>query len=285
MSISLRSYRHAYHAGNWADVLKHAVLALVARYLVLKDKPLLYLETHAGAGSYPLDSRLATETAEWRAGIGRLWDRQELPQPLLPLMEVVRALNPNGALKRYPGSPLVAGHFLRRQDHLDLFELHPEDAALLQRVTTLGKRVRVYAADGYAALGSLLPPAQRRGLVLIDPPYELGSDYRAVGEALAVGYRRFPTGVYAIWYPLFAPGRHRRLLRSIAERVPERVLVAELTLGARPAGLGMYGAGVVVVNPPWTLEAELGALLPWLARVFGGTEGSASAHWLAAHPG
>ncbi|OGT06154.1 MAG: 23S rRNA (adenine(2030)-N(6))-methyltransferase RlmJ, partial [Gallionellales bacterium RBG_16_57_15] len=196
------SYRHAFHAGNHADVLKHFVEVQLLRYLAQKDKPFWYIDTHAGAGCYALDSGYATQNAEYESGIARLWQRDDLPAPLAEYVELVKRLNPDGQLRLYPGSPLVALELLREQDRLRLFELHPSDSEILrENFAGHGAQVLIQAADGFGALKALLPPPPRRALVLIDPPYEDKQDYRRVTAALCEGLQRFANGIYAVWYP------------------------------------------------------------------------------------
>ena len=263
------SYRHAFHAGNHADVLKHMLLVQLVRYLGQKDKPFWVLDTHAGAGVYALESEHATKLAEFDAGIGRLWSRQDLPLPVAEYVDLVRELNPDGKLRFYPGSPWLALHTMREQDRLRLFELHTTDAALLQEnFRSAGRQVNISASDGFAGLKVVLPPPPRRGLILIDPSYELREDYGHVVQALKDGLTRFATGTYAIWYP--------QLGRAESQQLPERLKAAagknwlHAALSVRSAardGIGMHGSGMFVVNPPWTLHEMLRKTLPYLTSV------------------
>src|SRR5487761_2520797 len=196
------SYRHAFHAGNHADVLKHFVFVHLLRHLAQKDKPFWCIDTHAGAALYALNEGYAAKNAEYESGIGRLWARPDIPEALLDYLEQVQANNRNGELRLYPGSPQLALQLLRRQDRLRMFELHSTESRLLQQhFRNAGPRATVQAGDGYAGLLALLPPPSRRGLILIDPPYEDKHDYRQVAVALGEGLKRFATGIYAIWYP------------------------------------------------------------------------------------
>ena len=261
------SYRHGFHAGNFADVLKHGVLAWVLDYLNRKPKPYLFLETHAGAGSYDLTSAAAQRTGEYRAGIGRLWPAATLPPtaaaPLAPYLRAVSAANPEGVLARYPGSPAIAAGLLREGDRMHLAELHPTDHAALADGFAGQRRVQVVQQDGLALVKAALPPPERRGLVLIDPSYEVKDDYRAVAQALTGARRRWATGIYIVWYPLLPGAPAQALLGALADG---EWLRAELET-APPAGdRGMYGCGLAVVNPPWGLAPALEALLPALAR-------------------
>lgn len=259
------SYRHAFHAGNHADVLKHLVQVLVLRYLSQKaGKPLCYIDTHAGAGRYDLRHAYATTTREFEAGIGRLWTQQALPPPLQAYLDIVRGCNPPGELRYYPGSPAIAAALLRSDHRLHLCELHPDDAARLERWSARDARVRMRREDGFAALKALLPPIEKRALVMLDPPYEIKSDYTTAIATLQLALKKFATGVYALWYPLLAREEVSTLVKKL-EALPVKSLLVELPV--QPLGQGMYGSGMYVVNPPWTLEADLQDCLPLLHSV------------------
>jgi 23S rRNA (adenine2030-N6)-methyltransferase len=265
------SYRHAFHAGNHADVLKHMLLVQLVRHLAQKDKPFWVIDTHAGAGMYALDAGYATKLAEFETGIGRLWPRKDLPAPLDDYVQLVRQLNPDGNLRFYPGSPWLALHAMREQDRLRLFELHSSDGALLQEnFRAAGRRVAVSATDGFAGLKSALPPPPRRGLILIDPSYELREDYRHVVQALKDGLTRFATGVYAIWYPQLARPESQQLPEKLKAAAGKSWLHVALAVRA-PAkdGIGMHGSGMFIVNPPWTLHDSLKQTLPYLVSTLG----------------
>lgn len=264
------SYRHVFHAGNHADVLKHTLLLAVLDHLNQKEKPYWVIDTHAGAGGYRLDAGRARTHAEHDAGVGALWSRRDLPPLLARYVAAVKADNPDGQLRRYPGSPLLALSAMRAADRLRLFELHPADVKLLAQniagaAPDAQKRVAIRQEDGFAGMKALLPPPPRRGLVLIDPAYEDKRDYAAVVAALKEGLQRFPTGTFMIWYPL--------LQRNESIQLPGRLgkLAADwldVRLTVRPPakeGLGMHGSGVFIINPPWTLAGELATALPWLA--------------------
>jgi 23S rRNA (adenine2030-N6)-methyltransferase len=264
------SYRHVFHAGNHADVLKHATLLAVLDYLNRKDKPYWVIDTHAGAGGYRLDAGRAQSHAEHADGIGRLWAHGDLSPLLARYVAAVRIDNPDGRLKRYPGSPLLALRAMRPADRLRLFELHPADVKLLAQAITgaapdAQKRTAIRQEDGFAGLKALLPPPPRRGLVVIDPSYEDKRDYAQVVTALKEGLQRFPTGTYFVWYPLLQRNESIQLAGKLKKLAPDW-LNATLTVQAPAAnGLGMHGSGVFVINPPWTLAEELRATLPWLA--------------------
>jgi 23S rRNA (adenine2030-N6)-methyltransferase len=265
------SYRHAFHAGNHADVLKHAVLNRLLAYLNQKDKPYWYIDTHAGAGAYQLDTGFAAKNAEWRDGIGRLWNRQDLPETFAAYVAQVRAMNPDGVLRHYPGSPLVALHGLRGEDRLRLFELHSSDAPLLtSNLARAGRRALIRTMDGFAGLKSVLPPATRRALTLIDPPYEDKADYARVVSALQDAHGRFATGVYVVWYPCLQRAESARLPAALHALPFTHWLDVQLHVHApRPDGFGLHGSGLFIANPPWTLAAELQSSLPWLVAQLG----------------
>lgn len=265
------SYRHGFHAGNHADVLKHVVLVQMLEHLTVKDTPVWYVDTHAGAGAYSLESAFAKKLGEFQDGIGRLWERRDLPPVVDAYVAQVRALNPDGKLCHYPGSPQIALQMLRPQDRLQLFELHTTESKVLQKHFAAAKRrVSVQAADGFARLKSVLPPASRRALVLIDPSYEDKEDYRKVVAAVGDALKRFATGVYAIWYPQVQRQDSQDLPGRLKQSVEGGWLHASLTVKA-PAEdrLGLHGSGMFVVNPPWKLEAALRETLPWLVRALG----------------
>lgn len=268
------AYRHAFHAGNHADVLKHAVFTAVLRHMNAKEKPYRIVDTHAGAGAYALDEAMALKKTEFAGGIGRLWDRDDLPAPLADYRDQVRALNGGGELRRYPGSPALANLLRRPKDELCLFELHPTDHPLLASSLGVIPGVEVRREDGFAALARRLPPPSRRGVVLIDPPYEGLADYARVAETLAGALARFAEGVYLIWYPLVAnkpeSARLSARLADLAAGAPKGWLDARLVVSEPDAeGFGMTGSGMFVVNPPHTLPAQLEAMLPYLVRHLG----------------
>lgn len=271
------SYRHGFHAGNHADVLKHLVLVQIARYLGQKDAPFWYIDTHAGAGCYDLDSEHARKLGEFREGIGRLWQRSDLPPLVAAYVDLVRQLNKGGALKRYPGSPWLADHALRPDDRLRLFEMHPADHKTLQaNFKSAGRRVTVTQSDGFAGLKALLPPPPRRAFVLIDPSYETRGDYLNVVKALEEALKRFPTGTYAVWYPRLAKTESRQLPERLAKLPVKDWLHATLSVSKpQMGGFGMHGSGMFVLNPPWTLADGLNETLPWLMQVLAQGDGAA----------
>ncbi|MBK1718556.1 23S rRNA (adenine(2030)-N(6))-methyltransferase RlmJ [Thiocystis violacea] len=262
------SYLHGFHAGNHADVLKHGVLTLLFEALMTKPKPLVYVESHAGAGVYDLDGEQAGKTGESADGIARLWPRRDEFPELSGYFEAISDLNPNGGLARYPGSPWIARHALRADDRLILMELHKAEVATLRAQLNADPRIHIHYRDGFEGLAALLPPKPPRGLVLIDPPYEVKTDYAQVASCLEVAHARWPTGVYAIWYPRLAVQRDQaELLLKRLSRIAPRLLVAELVVRPQSDEFGMYGSGLALVNPPWQFEERLGQWLPRLASL------------------
>ncbi len=265
------AYRHAFHAGNHADVLKHITLIETLRLMQQKEAPIWVIDTHAGAGLYTLQSALVRDKAEWPTGIGRLWGDTHQAESIQRYLEVIAAFNPKKKLTHYPGSPLIARHLLREDDRLRAFEMHPSDIGPLQ--TALKgepRRLKAERKDGFQQLRALLPPTSRRGLILIDPPYEMRQDYQHVITALKEGLARFATGVYLIWYPEIARFQVDRLLRQISGLPIQEVLHVRLTVrSALKDGLGLKGSGMVVINPPYGLKAILDETLPELTKLLG----------------
>ena len=276
-ALAVLSYRHGFHAGNHADVLKHVLLLRLLQHMTQKDKPLQFVDTHAGAGSYSLEEGFAARNAEYDSGIARLWQHPDLPEPVADYVALVRSINADGVLRRYPGSPRIAADALRAQDRLRLFELHSNESVVLAReFADAGRRVRVDASDGFAGLKAVLPPVSRRGLVLIDPSYELSSDYRAVVTALRDGLARFATGCYMVWYPQLARRESQELPARLVRAAGGDYLHVALQVRAPSADhFGLHGSGVLIVNPPWKFAGEVEAVMPWLTQVL---SQDASAH-------
>lgn len=263
------SYQHAYHAGNFADVLKHVVLAQVLAYLKKKDKPLCYIDTHAGSGDYKLNSGEAQKNKEFLGGIGNLWQCEDLPACVSDYVNLIKQANHSGQLTRYPGSPIIARHLLGDKDRLFLYELHTAESRLLNDVVKRDKRIKVFRADGLKDSLGLLPPKENRGLILIDPPYEIKNEYQAVVGALKEMHKRFATGCYLLWYPVVARKRNQYMERALQASGIKNIQLYELGIQADSDGFGMTACGMVVVNPPWTLPAEMQQVLPWLAETLG----------------
>ncbi|MBB3222553.1 23S rRNA (adenine(2030)-N(6))-methyltransferase RlmJ [Pseudoduganella umbonata] len=284
------SYRHAFHAGNHADVLKHFVQLQLLQYLNQKDVAYSYIDTHAGAGVYALDSVQATKTAEFETGIAPLWDRTDLPEALAEYVNLIRAMNPSGKMRYYPGSPYVAEQAAREMDRLRLFELHPADVRLLadnftkleqhqaaqgKRSTVRGKRVIINKADGFLGVRALLPPPSRRALVLCDPPYEDKQDYRKVIDMLGDALKRFPSGTYAVWYPVLQRIEARNFAEKLKHLPAQSWLNVTLSIsGPTPDGIALHTSGMFVLNPPYTLAATLKTVMPYLVQVLGRDKGA-----------
>ena len=276
------NYRHAFHAGNFADVFKHVVLLALLDALTAKHKPLCYFDTHAGRGRYALDAVEAGKTGEWRDGIGRLSDDREAAAPLRRYLDAIRACNPDGTRRIYPGSPLLAANALRANDRLVLCEMQENEAGALRALFRDDPRAHVHARDGYAALNALLPPKERRGLALIDPPFEeQEGEFAAIEAALRTAHARWPTGVYAAWYPIKS---HRAVVpfhRHLSNGPFERVVVAELLVRPDDSPLRLNGCGMLIANPPWKLDVALAALLPALRDTLAQSPGASQRmRWL-----
>lgn|SRR5690554_763724 len=274
------SYRHAFHVGNHADVLKHMVLIQVMSHAILKDKPLWYIDTHAGAGIYALDKGYSTQIAEFKEGIGRLWDADNLPELLSDYIHAVRQFNPDGILRRYPGSPILAHYKLRPNDRLRLFELHPNDYQFLQQsfrtINANPRQLLLKAEDGFTGIKSLLPPPPRRAVILIDPPYEDKKDYQRVVDMLDDSLRRFATGTYIIWYPVLQRPEPRQMLTKLKKLPMESWVHVNLTVKSPSIdGFGMRGSGLFVINPPYTLPGKLEESMPNLAKLLAVDQSSA----------
>lgn len=266
------SYRHAFHAGNHADVLKHSVLLHILHYLNKKETPYWIIDTHAGAGIYDLEDAWAEKTAEFKEGIARLWDNTDLPEDLQLYIDHIRNLNDDQDLVYYPGSSWISLELMRPKDRLHLFELHPTEIEVLsdnieQQGREITRQVTIFEKDGFSGLKSQLPPVPRRGLILIDPSYEDKADYRHTLMAVKDGLKRFATGCYAIWYPLVNRKEVHDMIRQLEKLPGIQWLNASLTV-KKPAadGYGLHGSGMFIINPPYTLHAALEKSLPYLAK-------------------
>jgi 23S rRNA (adenine2030-N6)-methyltransferase len=270
------NYRHGFHAGNFADVMKHAIVALILGHLRQKETPFCVLDTHAGAGRYDLAGDQAARTGEAQEGVMRLianGGAGDMPE-LAPYLDVLHAVNPDWpALRVYPGSPVIARRMMRPQDRLVAVELHPEEAQLLKQEFRADKQVAVHEADAYTALKAHLPPKERRGLVLIDPPFEQPDEFRALIHALPEAVSRFRTGIFAIWYPIKAIGPVAQFRAELAG-LGRPVIAAELYRFPPGDADKLSGTGLAIVNPPWKLDDALHRLLPVLAQRMGATGGT-----------
>jgi len=264
------AYRHAFHAGNHADVLKHIVLMLVLRHMNAKPKAYRFVDTHGGAGGYSLEGRYAQKKGEYERGIGRLWTRTDLPETVADYVALVRRFNPDGVLAQYPGSPALAQMLLRPHDQLRAFELHPTEQKILRATLAATPEAIAYDGDGFAGLKSQLPPSSRRAAVLIDPSYEGNADYGRVVATLREALARFASGVYMVWYPQVSKLEAASLPKRLEALAPKGWLHARLSVQQPDAqGFGLAGSGMFVINPPHALAGQLQAVLPWLVDVLG----------------
>lgn len=284
------NYRHHFHAGNFADVMKHVLLLQLMRALQGKEKGFLYLDTHAGRGRYDLAAAATGDslarTPEWPEGIGRLWGRPDLPEPIAAYLGLVaefdrRSLHPGEELRVYPGSPGIAQMAARSQDRLVLCEKQPEECAALRNELGWAPGVAVQEMDGYVAIRALLPPPERRALVLIDPPFEAQDEFAHLTAALAEGLRRLPGGVFAVWYPLTERARLENFFAALRDLNPPPTLVAELLIAGENSGLKMKGCGLVILNPPWQFDRQAAPPLRFLAELLQQAPGaSGRVEWL-----
>jgi len=274
------NYRHAFHAGNHADVLKHLTLARLIALLARKEAPFAYLDSHAGVGLYDLQGDAASRTGEWREGIGRLWAAADLPAPVASYLEVVRALNAGGELRHYPGSPELARRLCRPQDRLVLNEKHPEDGTLLKENMAGDRRVAVRLGEGWHIPRALLPVAEKRALLLIDPPFEQPDELECCTRALQEAIGRMRQTVVAIWYPIKDLRQLQRFYRDLQGSGAPKLLRAELYVHPADEAQRLNGSGLAIANPPWGLEEELRQLLPWLAERLAQSQGGWRLDWL-----
>ncbi len=266
------NYRHAFHAGNFADVVKHAVLTRILIHLLKKETPFRVIDTHAGAAIYDLSGPEATRSGEWKNGIARVLDAKldAISAALLePYFTAVRAANPGTKLGHYPGSPAIVASFLRKDDRLIACELKPKAAIALSRYMGTDQRVKTIEINGWTALSAYIPPKERRGLVLIDPPFEETGEFDRLADALTAAHRKWPDGIYLAWYPVKDARDTAAFARKLSNSSIEGILRAELII-ANPGAEGLRGSGLIVINPPWTLESELKTMLTALSDAFGG---------------
>lgn len=274
------NYRHAFHAGNFADVMKHVCLVALLRGLARKDSPWFYLDTHAGAGDYDLTAPPAQKTGEYRHGIARLLAAPApLPEALADYLAVLRPLLGDGP-RRYPGSPLIAAALARPQDRLVACELNPLEFAALGAACRGIRQISVQQSDGYQALKALLPPRERRGLVLLDPPYEQAGEFARLPRELLAAHKRFATGIYALWYPLKDEAPVAGLKRTLEAAGLRRILEVELRLTPLLQGGILHGCGMLVLNPPWGFAEQMQAAMPALAAILAPGSGAAHSRWL-----
>ncbi len=282
------NYRHAFHAGGFTDVVKHLIVSRIVEYLKLKPAPFRVIDTHAGIGRYDLTGEEAQRSPEWQEGIRRLFER-DLPANAAalaaPYLDVVRGLNPGGGLIAYPGSPLLVRKLFRLQDRLSAIELHSEDVKSLGALFAGDIQVRVIHLDGWLALGAHVPPKEKRGLVLVDPPFEAQGEWERLVEGLVKAYRRWPGGIYALWYPLKEPREVETFTAMLERTAIPKILRAELTIRKPSTPPRLFGTGMIIVNPPYTLEGELKTLLPALAPVLADEgRGTWRIEWIRGEP-
>ena len=274
------SYRHGFHAGNHGDVLKHLILCHLLDHFNQKDSPYWLIDMHAGAGIYDLSGQWAQKKIEYAQGIEAVWraasNDQALPEAVARYLEVIRLFNPEGTLRFYPGSPWIGLKLIRQQDRMKLFELHPSEADIIRQNLSAWRlhqprQVTVLAEDAFSGIKKLLPPPTRRAIILADPSYEDKRDYRSVLESVKDGLKRFPTGCFAIWYPLVQRREALDLARQLQKAATDKDWVHAAMSTQQPAsdGIGLHGSGVVVINPPWQLFDQLKAAMPWLVKVMG----------------
>jgi len=274
----LLSYRHAFHAGNFADVLKHSVLSLVLDYMTRKEKGFCYIDSHSGAGMYQLADEYAQKTGEYKDGIAKIINDDEAPESLEPYLSLIKSLNLTSSdinadlsseLEVYPGSPGVAKAFVRRQDSSHLFELHPTDIKHLEDFCQRWRKVFVKQSDGYQGVLGLIPPPSRRGVVLIDPPYELKEDYQKAVKTIIKAYEKFSTGTYILWYPVVKRELVEQMSYTFCKSSVKNVLQVEFCLESDTDEYGMTGTGLFIVNPPWQLTTQLEEILPYMKTKLG----------------
>ncbi|MGH8369383.1 MAG: 23S rRNA (adenine(2030)-N(6))-methyltransferase RlmJ, partial [Gammaproteobacteria bacterium] len=272
------NYRHAFHAGNFADIMKHTVLVSLLQALSRKPKPWCYYDTHAGAGLYDTQTGMAVKTGEAESGIGRLWHASgQIPEPLAELHRIVTGFNPGAAAgqtpRHYPGSPAIAAALAREHDRMIFAERHPEEAALLKQQFHRDRRVAVHERDGYEMIRALVPPAERRGLVLMDPPFERVDEFEALAATCIAAQERWSEGVYVLWYPVKEAAAIARFHRQLRQSGMTRVLVTELRVGPVTAA-SLSASGMVIVNPPWQSDRTIAEILAFLARILAPEQGS-----------
>jgi 23S rRNA (adenine2030-N6)-methyltransferase len=275
------SYRHQFHAGNVSDVFKHALLSRLLIALSRKDKPYFMLDTHAGLGLYDLEHPWSQKTAEWRMGIGRIWARADAPTALQPYLEIVRADNPDGHLRHYPGSPRIARKLMRADDRLALCELNKDDCATLKAVFADARHTAIHNQDGFSAIRAFLPPQERRGLTFIDASFDQADEFGRIMRSVKEAYARFATGMIAVWYPLMAPSAMQAFARSLQGAGLPKTLQLELTVHPDDWTEHIRGSGMVIVNPPFGLDKEARPLIDWLWQALSPQkEGGTRCDWL-----
>jgi 23S rRNA (adenine2030-N6)-methyltransferase len=259
------NYRHIYHAGNFADVLKHCVLIALSQSLQKKNSPIFYLDTHAGVGKYDLTTAIAKKTREYENGIARIYHLRNCPSAVSVYKSIVRSVNPQTkTLHFYPGSPLITRALMRAQDEMVLTELHKDDVQTLKDNFYQDKQVAVHHTDGYQGLKAFLPPKEGRGLILIDPPFEVENEFAQITDGLQAALKRFPAGVYLVWFPIKNQGEVSNFYAELKNIKCKNILAIELTVSERAVNSGLTSCGLVIVNVPWQFEIELKPVVSWL---------------------
>lgn len=261
-------------------MVKHIVQSLILSALQQKDKPFVYHDTHSGVGRYDLTHEWSEKTGEYKQGIARLWQQTEVPEDIHSYLEAIKTLNDDGELRYYPGSPRVARAHLRSHDRMVLTELHPSDYPLLEQEFHRDRQVAIFKEDGFARLKASLPPKERRGLVLIDPPYELAKEYRDVVQAIAQSYKRWATGIYAIWYPVVNRCDIEDMIEGLQGLGIRKILQIELGVSPDTNERGMTASGMIVINPPWKLESQMQSILPFLKEAIAPATGHYKVDWI-----
>ena len=274
------SYRHSFHAGNHADVVKHIVESLIIESLKNKEKPFIYHDTHSGAGRYDLTHEWSEKTGEYKEGIARIWQRSDCPELIQSYLDAVRSVNKDETLHYYPGSPRVARALIREQDRMTLTELHSSDFPLLLQEFRRERQVRMHNEDGYKRLKANMPPKERRGVVLIDPPYELKTEYQDVVDGIKDAYRRWATGTFAIWYPVVYRANIDLITQGLEDLGIRKILQIELGVAPDSEERGMTASGMIVINPPWKLKQQMEEILPWLQECIAPETGHHFVEWV-----
>ena len=275
------SYRHSFHAGNHADVLKHTVQTIIIELLKKKETPFVYHDTHSGAGRYDLFGEYAEKTGEYKDGIALIFQDIDILKEMSTYLSVIHKMNPEGELRYYPGSPLLGRLLLRDQDRAVFSELHPTDFPLLLQEFRGDRQVKMYKEDAYSRLKASLPPKERRGLVLIDPPYELKHEYQDVLNAIGESLSRWATGIYAIWYPVVFRENVDLIIKGLKKRGVSKMLQIELGVAPDSPARGMTASGMIVINPPWTLDEKMNEILPRLQSLIAPEKGHHFVRWLS----
>ena len=263
------SYRHSFHAGNFADVLKHTVSVSIFHHFRKKAKPFCYLDTHSGCGAYALNSTEALKTKEFANGISMLWEKKSLPQPVQSYLDQVVEFNAQSKLAYYPGSPSIARQLMRENDRLFLFELHKNEFSNMRENFSGDRQIKMANKDGLQGLIANMPPKERRGFVLIDPSYEIKTEYEEVVDTLEQAVKRFATGMFALWYPVIKRSTIDKLEKDLIATGIKNIQLFELGIEEDGIERGMTASGMIVINPPWTLKKEMQASLPFLAKTLG----------------